>query len=263
MNPQGLNRTEVEKHFGKGRLFAYPSQPYIQSAFGFFLLTHNEPEILAEECRSNMSLYVLKLGGSLLPVARNLIGALFSLAEEGYSFLVVPGGGPMADLIRELFARHRISEEAAHWMAILAMEQYAYFLADGTCAELSREIRPPSAGNCVAILLPYQTLLQDDAGIEHSWDYTSDAVALIAALGLKAQLIKATNVDGIFLGGKVSEEVPASTLLGMESCVDQGTLRLLVNSPEDASIWVLNGSDPERFISALKEARGGTVIRCR
>jgi aspartokinase-like uncharacterized kinase len=210
-----------------------------------------------------MAFYVLKIGGSLLPVARDLVSTLFSLAEEGYSFLIVPGGGPMADLVRELFARHKISEEAAHWMAILAMEQYAYFLADGTGAALTSEIRPPLAGSCVEILLPYQSLLQDDAGLEHSWDYTSDCVALIAALRLKSSLIKATDVDGVIIDGEVAKEVSATALLGLESCVDQGTLRLLIDGPEGTSIRVLSGTDPERFTSALKEGGSGTVIKGR
>ena len=49
----------------------------------------------------------------------------------------------MADLVREIIPRGDLSQEAAHWMAILAMEQYAYFLADGSRASLTREIRRP------------------------------------------------------------------------------------------------------------------------
>ena len=49
----------------------------------------------------------------------------------------------MADLVREIFSRGDLSQEAAHWMAILAMEQYAYFLADGTGIRLTCEIRRP------------------------------------------------------------------------------------------------------------------------
>jgi len=82
-----------------------------------------------------MPFYVLKLGGSLMATARDLVRSLHSL--EGYSFLVVPGGGPMADLVREIYARGSLSQEAAHWMAVLAMEQYAFFLADGTGAAMT------------------------------------------------------------------------------------------------------------------------------
>jgi len=58
-------------------------------------------------------------------------------------------------------------------------------------------------GAAVRILLPYQALCRDDLGIEHNWEYTSDAVAALVAAKLSAPLIKATDVDGIFDGGAV------------------------------------------------------------
>jgi aspartokinase-like uncharacterized kinase len=208
-----------------------------------------------------MPFFVLKIGGSLIDCSRDLIRALCGLAKEGYSFLVVPGGGPMADLVRDLFSRHQISQEAAHWMAVLAMEQYAYFLADGTGAGLTREIRHPKDG-CpgVEVLLPYQALREDDGGLEHTWDYTSDSIAALVARWLDAPLIKATNVDGVLLEGELAGEVSAGSLVGRESCVDQGTLHLLQDG-RGRSCWVLNGTDPRRFISAIRERRGGTIIK--
>jgi aspartokinase-like uncharacterized kinase len=201
----------------------------------------------------DMPFCVLKLGGSLMPHAKALMHALHLLSEDGYSFLVVPGGGPMADLTREIFAKHHVSQEAAHWMAILAMEQYAYFLADRTGARLIDEIRR-CKGLCV--LLPYKTLLEDDSGLEHSWDYTSDSVAALAARRLDAPFIKATDVDGILLDGQLKSEIPAARLMERQSCIDPGALRLL----EGRSCWVLNGSRPEEFVSSLRSGRGGTII---
>ena len=209
-----------------------------------------------------MPFYVLKLGGSLLESSRDLVRALAGLAKEGYSFLVVPGGGPMADLVREIHARHMISQEAAHWMAVLAMEQYAYFLADGTGARLVEDIRKPncSSSGKTEILLPYQALKRDDTGLEHNWSYTSDSIAMMVALRLDSPLLKVTNVDGVILEGKVQEVVFASHLVGMESCIDQGTLRLLMQKNNGASLRILNGTDPDAFISALKSGKGGTTI---
>ncbi len=201
-----------------------------------------------------MPFYVLKLGGSLMSVARDLVRALLGLTTEGYSFLIIPGGGPMADLIRNIFTRYGISQEAAHWMAVLAMEQYAYFLTDGTGAELTKVIQRPDG---LEILLPYQALLEDDAGIVHSWDYTSDSIAALVAMRLDAPLIKATDVDGVIMDGQVMKEVEASALPGRETCIDQGTLSLL----KGRSCWVLCGLDPARFISSLREGKGGTVIK--
>lgn len=211
----------------------------------------------------SMPFYVLKLGGSLMPIARDLMRALSLLVEVGYSFLVVPGGGPMADLVREIDSMYEVTEEAAHWMAILAMEQYAYFLADGGRASLTREIRRPKVDPAIEILLAYQVLQKDDLGLVHSWDYTSDSVAAIVAHQLKAPFIKVTNVDGVILDGKVVEEVSASSLIGLESCIDQGTLCLLCGRLKGGSVWVLNGTDLQRFISELRTGKGGTVINSR
>jgi len=201
-----------------------------------------------------MPFFVLKIGGSLIASAKDLMLRLFDLTAEGYSFLVIPGGGPMADLVRDLFTRMHISEETAHWMAILAMEQYAYFLADGTGAKLTGEIK---RSNGLEVLLPYHPLLEDDEGLGHSWDYTSDSVAAIVAARLDADIIKATDVDGIVLDGRLVVDVCAKDLLGYKTCIDQGALHLLKNR----RCWVLNGSDPEKFISMLKAGIGGTVIK--
>jgi len=188
-----------------------------------------------------------------MPHAKALMHALHILSREGYSFLVVPGGGPMADLTREIFIRHQVSQEAAHWMAILAMEQYAYFLADGTGARLIDEIRRREG---LSVLLPYKPLLWEDSGLEHSWDYTSDSVAALTARRLDAPFIKATDVDGVLLDGQLVSEIPAAILKGMQSCIDSGALLLL----EGRSCWVLNGSRPEEFVFSLRSGKGGTVI---
>ncbi len=201
-----------------------------------------------------MPFYVLKLGGSLVSCARDLMRRLFNLTAEDYSFLVVPGGGPMADIVRDLFSRQDISEEAAHWMAILAMEQYAYLLADGTGARLTQKVKRSDG---LRVLLPYNALLQNDSGLEHSWDYTSDSVAALVAARLDADMIKATDVDGVVLEGKVIESVSANDLMGKRTCIDQGALRIL----RGRCCRVLNGTDPDRFVSMLKKGKGGTVIR--
>jgi 5-(aminomethyl)-3-furanmethanol phosphate kinase len=208
-----------------------------------------------------MPFYVLKMGGSLMTCARSLMSALLALAEEGYSFLVVPGGGPMADLVREIYACSNLSQEAAHWMAILAMEQYAYFLADGSAAALTREIHRPKNDRSVQVLLPYQALMENDRGLLHNWDYTSDAVAALVAAQLSAPLIKATDVDGVMLDGKIVLEVPANRMLGRKSCIDQGTIKLLCGPLKGNSIRVLNGTDAQQFCRALKSGEGGTIIK--
>lgn len=207
-----------------------------------------------------MPSYVLKLGGSLIDTSQELMRALISLADkEGSSFLVVPGGGPFADLIQVIEARKGLSEEAAHWMAVLAMEQYAFFLADGSGALLTSEVCLPEKGR-VNILLPYRALTEEDLCPEHSWDYTSDSIALLVAARLGIPLIKATDVDGVIIDGKVAEELLARQLLGRNSCIDQGSIRLLLGDLSGMRVWVLNGTDPAAFALAVRSGMGGTFI---
>ena len=51
-------------------------------------------------------------------------------AGRRHRLLVVPGGGPFADAVRAFDQREGLSADAAHWMAILAMDQYAYVLVE-------------------------------------------------------------------------------------------------------------------------------------
>lgn len=201
-----------------------------------------------------MPFYVLKLGGSLIGSAKSLMSALSDLSKRGYSFLVIPGGGPMADLVRTLHDKGLLSDEAAHWMAVLAMEQYAYLLADGKGAVLTAKI---SQTEGLKVLLPYRALLENDMGLEHSWDYTSDSVAALVASRLNSNLIKATDVDGIIIDGKVRREVSATSLCGIKTCLDQGSIKLL----KGRRCWVLNGTDPEKFANLILSGKGGTIIK--
>ncbi|MDI9616947.1 MAG: uridylate kinase [Methanothrix sp.] len=208
-----------------------------------------------------MRFYVVKLGGSLIGCAKEIVRRLCILAESGYGFLVVPGGGPMADLVRELYARGMVSDEAAHWMAVLAMEEYAYLLADGTGAEL---VDDPSPSQGLRILRPYRYLLEDDRGLEHSWDYTSDSIAALVACRLGSDMIKVTDVDGVLISGKLVPYVRASELMGFLSCMDQGSLRIIDSC--GIRCFVLNGSSPDELIAMVEELPErcrGTVICSR
>ena len=74
---------------------------------------------------------VVKLGGGLLADAVRLDAVLarIAAAAPSHRLLVVPGGGPFADAVREVDRRLRLSDDAAHWMAVLAMDQHAHLIA--------------------------------------------------------------------------------------------------------------------------------------
>lgn len=131
---------------------------------------------------------VVKVGGSLYDHPRlgpGLRAYLDSLALE--EVLVVPGGGPFAEAVRTFDRLHHIGEEAAHWLAIHSMDLAAEFL------------RSFDLGPRVRILNSFEFLREDDSqpgALPHSWDVTSDSIAVRAAIVHRAtRLVILKSVD--------------------------------------------------------------------
>ena len=146
-------------------------------------------------------LTVVKVGGGLssAPGALEAVAAALTSAAAGHRLLVVPGGGPFADSVRRFAETEPLSSHAAHWMAILGMEQYAHVLAERIPAPLVEEPGAVTAGlgrAGVAVLAPYRWMRAADV-LPHSWDVTSDSVAAFVAGALDAErLILVKPVDG-------------------------------------------------------------------
>ena len=125
---------------------------------------------------------VVKLGGSVLRHAEYLDAALEAISASARSrrVLVVPGGGSFADAVREADRRFRLSDDAAHWMAILAMDQCAYLVAgrlpNGFVVTTPDEIEDAFHAGRVPVLAPSQWLSRADP-LPHAWAVTSDSIA--------------------------------------------------------------------------------------
>ncbi len=195
---------------------------------------------------------VIKLGGSLIHRARELVNEITEYSNiSGQKVLIVPGGAIFADTVRKVNA----SEETAHWMAVLAMEQYGYYLGNGTEAKLIDSLK---MGEGVSILLPYALLKKKDE-LPHTWDVTSDTIAAWVALQLGARLIKATDVDGIYINGVLENELKASELIGRETCVDAELPHFLMKNKMNCEI--INGNCPGRLTNTLRGNATGTLIK--
>ena len=125
---------------------------------------------------------VVKVGGGVLDDLDAFRAVVAAVSEAGRRarVLVVPGGGPFADAVRELDARLPLSDDVAHWAAVLGMEQYALLLAsaiDGArLVATPDEVSDALAARALPVLAPYQWLREADP-LPHSWDVTSDSIA--------------------------------------------------------------------------------------
>jgi aspartokinase-like uncharacterized kinase len=147
---------------------------------------------------------VFKVGGGLLKQHGDLDRVLAVISDRAcvQRVLIVPGGGPFADAVRAVDKQVGLSDDAAHWMAIRAMDQYAHVIADRMpgCALVSDlpEIEAALTASRVPVLTPYQWLRDVDP-LPHSWDVTSDSIAAWVAGAIGAPrlvLIKPSGAVG-------------------------------------------------------------------
>jgi hypothetical protein len=89
----------------------------------------NEPRTL-KRALYGRGVTVVKIGGGLLAHDGCLDRVLSTIADVAAddSVLIVPGGGPFADAVRDQDRRVGLSDDAAHWMAVLGMDQYAHLI---------------------------------------------------------------------------------------------------------------------------------------
>ena len=107
---------------------------------------------------------VVKVGGSLYDHPRLGSGLAAYLEALPEPVLLVPGGGPFADAIRELDRIHGLGEERSHRLALEAMNLSGAFLR--------------SLGITAPIL---DAVAFGTGDLPHTWDATSDSIAAVAA----------------------------------------------------------------------------------
>jgi 5-(aminomethyl)-3-furanmethanol phosphate kinase len=164
---------------------------------------------------------VVKLGGSVVRSSQ-LAPWLDAIAGADAPIVVVPGGGALADEVRNCQRQLGFGDPAAHRMALLAMDQLAWAVAGmrpglevGTTEAALQAIL--DRGH-VAVWAPY-ALIGERTDMEETWRLTSDSLALWLADKLAAErccLIKSIaaepgtkGAEALAHDGVVDEAFPA------------------------------------------------------
>ncbi len=147
--------------------------------------------------------WVIKLGGSLFasPMLKEWLNTITEHSRG--RVVVVPGGGPFADAVRDAQKTIGFDDISAHHMALLAMEQSAVMLAEinphFVSVKNTDEIEAALSNKKIPLWLPVKMALAS-AEIPASWEMTSDSLAAWLAAQIGARhllLVKACTVpDG-------------------------------------------------------------------
>src|SRR5688500_6083750 len=137
------------------------------------------------------ALKVIKIGGGLasIPGALARVCHAVGSAARTHRIVVGPGGGPFAEAVRDFDRPLGLSSDTAHWMALLAMDQYGHVLAEQIPGALLLDEPGAVVANVaegkVVVLAPSRWMRSSDV-LPRSWDVTSDSVAAFVAGALDA-----------------------------------------------------------------------------
>jgi 5-(aminomethyl)-3-furanmethanol phosphate kinase len=199
------------------------------------------------------SVTVVKLGGSFA-YEGELKDWLAALATCAGRVVLVPGGGPFADTVRDAQPRMGFDEPTAHRMALLAMELYGIALAGlGTDLRLAAsvvDIRHALRDAVIPVWTPTAMVLEAD-DIPATWEVTSDSLAawLAGRIGaMRVLLVKQT--------GSLAEAVDPEELAA-KGIVDPAFPRFLRAS--GAAAVLAGPADHAAAAAAIRNAELGSL----
>lgn len=203
-------------------------------------------------------LWVIKLGGSLAKTSA-LKNWLYSLTElsklNNIKIVIVPGGGPFADQVRDAQSHWKFDDTTAHQMALLAMEQYGLMMK-GICPQVKlakslTSIEKILKTDNVCVWLPYQMVCNDKT-IPESWDMTSDS--------LSAWFANLLQVDKLLL---VKSMKPDEKIMNIKNITNNGWVDPLfaeIVQRDNYQTYLLYKDDYESIKKVSQNQPIGTLI---
>jgi aspartokinase-like uncharacterized kinase len=140
---------------------------------------------------------IVKVGGSLYAsqYLKEWCDQLASIHQQ--PIIIVPGGGPFVDQVRDADKQWKLSDVVAHNMAVMGMQQFGLLMTS-----INDYLKPLENLNNIknenpVVWLPYNDVLAD-CDYPKNWQTTSDSFALWLACKLSADhlcLVKSADVN--------------------------------------------------------------------
>ncbi|MHA1784980.1 MAG: amino acid kinase family protein [Candidatus Helarchaeota archaeon] len=208
--------------------------------------------------------YLIKIGGSLVKHPNIFKTLVTKLGEyfKSKKFVIITGGGELADIIRKYYEFYSLSDNDAHWMAINTQDMLARIV--NSLLKKSVLINHLSQiENLLSIQIPViepSNILKMYDELPHSWDVTGDSIAIFIAKKLHINnVILIKDVDGLFesynldeSSRKLLKRVDIDQIKVLQtSCIDKYSIELLKGS--NINCFLVNGFHPDRILSILTE----------
>ena len=192
---------------------------------------------------------IVKIGGSVAEKLEIVFEALSELEDVK----IIPGGWIFADIVETL----KLNDELSHWMAILGMSLYGYYMMK-TAEKFGFELIEPESFEDLKrkgkfIVLPYRLIKRFDE-LPHSWDVTSDSIAIWIASKLKEnKVLKVTAAGGVSRGDKLLKSATAEEALGVldkysPTLLKDHRIELFICSAEELKNYILRGRARGTFV---------------
>lgn len=187
-------------------------------------------------------MWVVKLGGSLLGATELTHWLELLVKYSDGKVVIVPGGGLFADAVREAQKISNTSDEVAHKLALLAMDQFGLLLAgmNPALVTASSELEIAERGwqHRGIVWLPSKMVLAD-SHIPQNWDVTSDSLSAWLANKLGADQLILVKSKPLFNN---QNEAPSKLQQLMdEELID--SLFVDFSAGKQFQSWVLNKAD--------------------
>lgn len=190
---------------------------------------------------------VIKIGGSLVETGR-LAPVLAMIGGARIPVVIVPGGGPFADAVRNLQSEMRFDDAVAHRLAMLAMEQMAECIVGlqpgMTVARSLDDISEAVMDGQIPVWAPLQ-MIASDKTLPESWDVTSDALAARLAELLEARLVLLKSVG--------ARDISSAKDLMREGIVDPVFPEIVARADLG---WSIFGPEDDAALAALLIGEG-------